>query len=172
MALSSVKGRWAVVLGASSGMGEAVSVELSKLGMNILGVHLDRKSTLPHVEEIQSKIKANGVKSVFFNVNAADKEKRKEVIEEIRKHSEGVGAHCLVHSLAFGTLKPFFGESPQKSITKEQMDMTCDVMAHSLVYWTQDLYQEKLLPKGAKVFAMTSSGSTRSSRSLSRTART
>jgi enoyl-[acyl-carrier-protein] reductase (NADH) len=38
------------------------------------------------------------------------------------------------------------------------MNMTLDVMAHSLVYWTQDLFQAGMLKYGAKIFAMTSAG--------------
>jgi enoyl-[acyl-carrier-protein] reductase (NADH) len=41
------------------------------------------------------------------------------------------------------------------------MEMTMDVMANSLVYWTQDLYWRKLLSRGTRIFAMTSSGSHR-----------
>ena len=160
MALSSVKGRWALVLGASSGFGEAISLKLSEAGMNIIGVHLDRKATLPHAEEIQAKIRAQGTKAMFFNVNAADKEKRAEVLAEIAKHTEG-GIHCLVHSLAFGTLKPFLAAEAKDRISPEQMEMTLDVMAHSLVYWTQDLFEKGLLKSGSRIFAMTSSGGTR-----------
>jgi enoyl-[acyl-carrier-protein] reductase (NADH) len=41
------------------------------------------------------------------------------------------------------------------------MEMTLDVMAHSLVYWAQDLVNRKLMTSGGRVFAMTSSGGTR-----------
>jgi enoyl-[acyl-carrier protein] reductase III len=160
MALSSVKGRWALVLGASSGFGEAISLKLAETGMNIVGVHLDRKSTLPHVEEITGKIRAFGSKALFFNVNAADAGKRSEVLSEIEKQTDG-GIHCLVHSLAFGSLKPFIASDEKERLSKEQMEMTVDVMAHSLVYWTQDLFQKNLLRKGGRIFAMTSSGGTR-----------
>jgi len=160
MPLSNVKGRWALILGASSGMGEAVSMKLAKIGMNIVGVHLDRKSTLSHVDEIVQKIKSGGSKAMFFNVNAADKEKRTEVLQGVEKQTEG-GVHCLVHSLAFGTLKPFIAPDEKDRISREQMDMTLDVMAHSLVYWTQDLFQRNLLREGTKIFAMTSAGGTR-----------
>jgi len=34
-------------------------------------------------------------------------------------------------------------------------------MAHSLVYWTQDLYRAGLLGQGSRIFAMTSSGASR-----------
>ena len=158
--LSDVKGRWALILGASSGFGEAIALKLSEQGMNIIGVHLDRKGTLGHVEEIVTAIRGNGVKAMFFNVNAADAEKRVGILDEIAKQTEG-GIHCLVHSLAFGALKPFLTPEPKDRISQDQMNMTLDVMAHSLVYWTQDLFTRGLLRKGARIFAMTSSGSTR-----------
>jgi NAD(P)-dependent dehydrogenase (short-subunit alcohol dehydrogenase family) len=41
------------------------------------------------------------------------------------------------------------------------MEMTLDVMANSLVYWVQDLLARKLLGKGSRIFAMTSSGGSR-----------
>ena len=43
---------WALILGASSGFGEAIALELARRGMDILGVHLDRRSTMPNVERI------------------------------------------------------------------------------------------------------------------------
>jgi NAD(P)-dependent dehydrogenase (short-subunit alcohol dehydrogenase family) len=41
------------------------------------------------------------------------------------------------------------------------MDMTLDVMAHSLVYWTQDVVTRGLMSQGGRIFAMTSGGGTR-----------
>ena len=41
------------------------------------------------------------------------------------------------------------------------MDMTLNVMAHSLVYWTRDLLTADLFAQGTKIYAMTSSGSVR-----------
>jgi NAD(P)-dependent dehydrogenase (short-subunit alcohol dehydrogenase family) len=66
-----------------------------------------------------------------------------------------------MHSLAFGTLKPYLTPDPKEQLTKDQMEMTLDVMAHSLVYWTQDLIARKLLGQGSRIFAMTSSGGSR-----------
>ena len=48
---------WALVLGASSGFGEAVSLALARAGMNVFGVHLDRKATLPNVERITTVLR-------------------------------------------------------------------------------------------------------------------
>ena len=71
-AMSHPKRNWALVLGASSGFGEAASVALAKAGRNVFGVHLDRRATLPNVERIASEIEAAGGRAVFWNVNAAD----------------------------------------------------------------------------------------------------
>jgi len=153
---------WALILGASSGFGEAASLELARAGYDIIGVHLDRKGTLPHVAEIVGGIRATGRKAVFFNVNAADPDRRVEVVARAKTEVGGAGAGgVLLHSLAFGNLRPFITEDPREAITTAQMDMTLSVMAHSLVYWTQDLVFGGLLRRGGKVFAMTSSGGSR-----------
>jgi enoyl-[acyl-carrier protein] reductase III len=153
---------WALVLGASSGFGEAASLALARAGRNVFGVHLDRKTTQPNVERITAEISAAGARPVFFNMNAADDEKRAEAIAGMAKvlESEGrsAGIDVVLHSLAFGTLKPFLADAPADRINHAQMDMTLDVMAHSLVYWVQGLLSAGLLAEGGHVFAMTSSG--------------
>jgi hypothetical protein len=40
---------WAVILGASSGFGAATCRELASRGINIYGVHLDRRATMNSV---------------------------------------------------------------------------------------------------------------------------
>jgi NAD(P)-dependent dehydrogenase (short-subunit alcohol dehydrogenase family) len=154
---------WALILGASSGFGEATSLELARSGYNIFGVHLDLRATLPNAQRIQDEIRAAGQEAVFFNVNAADAEKRATVVESIQERlaPEDGYVRVLMHSLAFGTLLPFIAETPKDALSQKQMDMTLDVMAHSLVYWAQDLAARDLLRKGSRIFAMTSSGSTR-----------
>lgn len=152
--------RWALILGASSGFGEACARELAKAGYDIAGVHLDRKAGLQHVEEIKQAIAEAGRRAFFFNVNAADEAKRREVLDslaaDIQEHGGTVAV--LMHSLAFGTLKPYIGDD---ALTKANIEMTLDVMAHSLVYWVQDLVKRKLMGEGGRIFSMTSSGSTR-----------
>jgi len=67
----------------------------------------------------------------------------------------------LLHSLAFGTLTPYIDDPIKNAVTQAQMDMTLDVMAHSLVYWTQEVVARGLMTRGGRIYAMTSSGSTR-----------
>jgi NAD(P)-dependent dehydrogenase (short-subunit alcohol dehydrogenase family) len=153
---------WALVLGASSGFGEATSLALARAGMHIFGIHLDRKATLANVERIVGAIQGTGRVAHFFNMNAADEEKRREALDEMEKilkeRGEEGGVKVLLHSLAFGTLKPFMADNPAEAITKAQMDMTVDVMAHSLVYWVQDLVGRRFMRAGGRIFAMTSAG--------------
>ena len=52
--------RWALILGASSGMGEATAITLAKAGYNICGIHLDFRAALAHVEEVKAAIEAAG----------------------------------------------------------------------------------------------------------------
>ncbi len=153
--------RWALILGASSGFGGATAVELARSGFDIFGVHLDRRVTMPDVERVQKAVRDHGRQAHFFNVNAADPEKRRAVLEGMRAHLTDGGVDVLLHSLAFGTLRAYVADSAAETVAEKQMDMTLDVMAHSLVYWVQDLVSHGLLRTGGKVFAMTSAGSTR-----------
>lgn len=150
---------WALILGASSGFGAATAIKLAEDGFNIFGIHLDRQATMPNVEKIKAQIQSFGSKAIFFNVNAADAVKRNEIIAEIKSIANGKPIiKVLIHSLAFGSLKKFISLNKEEVITKAQMEMTLDVMAHSLVYWTQGLVLNNLLAEKSRIFAMTSSG--------------
>ena len=95
---------WALILGASSGFGEATALSLAREGMHIFGVHLDRKATLENVDRIVAEIKAQGREAIFFNVNAADAEKRQDVLDQAEKvladRGEPGSMNVLLHSLA------------------------------------------------------------------------
>lgn len=150
---------WAVILGASSGFGEATSIHLAKSGLHICGIHLDRRGTLPHVQEIVQTIESTGRKALFMNMNAADEEKRQDALSQLKSQIGEGFVRVLLHSLAFGTLKPMIADTDEEQINPAQMNMTLDVMAHSLIYWVQDLNRNGMLRNGSRIFAMTSLGS-------------
>jgi len=149
-----------LILGASSGFGEACARALAEAGYDIAGVHLDRKAGIAHVEEIKTAVTGRGRRTLFFNVNAADDQKRQGVLDDlaVETRERGGTVAVLMHSLAFGTLKPYVATD---ALTRANIEMTVDVMAHSLVYWTQDLVKRDLMGRGGRIFSMTSSGSTR-----------
>jgi enoyl-[acyl-carrier-protein] reductase (NADH) len=163
--LSKESHEWALILGSSSGFGAATAIELARSGMNVFGVHLDLRSTLPNAQTVVARVEALGRRAVFFNTNAADAAKRAATLssiqEVLRNQGDDAYVRVFMHSLAFGTLVPYIGEDPKKRVSQRQMEMTLDVMANSLVYWVQDLVALGLMRRGSRVFAMTSSGSTR-----------
>jgi enoyl-[acyl-carrier protein] reductase III len=152
---------WALILGASSGFGEATALELARAGMNIFGVHMDRRDKLQRVEELKEKIHHYGRESHFVNDNASLDDTRKECVAELgRKMADPPGTlRVVMHSLAFGALKPLVGA--EEVVSRHQLELTSDVMGHSLVYWVQECLVAGLLDRGARIFAMTSIGSSR-----------
>jgi NAD(P)-dependent dehydrogenase (short-subunit alcohol dehydrogenase family) len=155
---------YALILGASSGFGAAAAAELARSGMNIIGVHLDRASTMPAAIAVQESIRQHGREAHFFNVNAADAEARASVLDQVAAlFQERPGAHLrlLMHSLAFGALKPLVATNPKEALTQAQIEMTMNVMANSLIYWTQAVVARGMMPAGGRILAMSSSGARR-----------
>jgi NAD(P)-dependent dehydrogenase (short-subunit alcohol dehydrogenase family) len=159
MAQQDLKGKWALILGASSGFGAATALELAKYGVNIIGLHLDRGPALEAVKDLVKQIEGHGVRAHYTNMNIANAEKRKEAVAQIKQVLGDGRLHMVMHSVAFGSLQPFIGPDAEHQLTQAQMEMTLDVMANSLVYWVQDLWQAGLLGQGSRVFSMTSAGS-------------
>jgi NAD(P)-dependent dehydrogenase (short-subunit alcohol dehydrogenase family) len=151
---------WVVILGASSGFGAAAAKSFARAGYGIFGAHMDRRGTMPQVEALIQELQSYDVPVIFQNGNAAKDESRGESIAHLVNHLQENGDYVKVvlHSLAFGTLRPYVSED-QATLGRRHMEMTLDVMAHSLVYWVQDLLAAKALREGGRIFAMTSSGS-------------
>jgi len=153
---------WCVILGASSGFGAAAARALAAAGLDVCGVHLDRKTTRHLAEEVVKDIEACGRRARFFNVNAVDPERCAEVVAALRDAvGGGPRVRVLLHSLAFGTLKALVAKEPADAVSPQQMAMTLTVMATSLVDWAQALRQADLLERGGRIFAMTSEGGQR-----------
>jgi NAD(P)-dependent dehydrogenase (short-subunit alcohol dehydrogenase family) len=160
--------RWALILGASSGFGEATALALAAAGYDICGVHLDRRAGLERVEGIRRRIEAHGRGALFINGNAADEEHRASVLARLGEAFAASRAkgrlpyvRVMLHSLAFGTLKPYLALDPNAAVSRRNLEMTLDVMANSLVYWAQDVWRAGMFGTGSKIYAMTSEGSAR-----------
>src|SRR5205823_5311133 len=103
---------------------------------------------LANAERVVAAIRALGREAHFFNANAADPERRAEVVAEMERvladRGDAGALRVLLHSLAFGTLTPYIDDPIKNAVTQAQMDMTLDVMAHSLVYWTQEVVRHHI----------------------------
>ncbi len=148
--------KWVLLLGGSTGHGAATAKRLASDGFGIIAFHFDRgeakqiaNKTIKDVEKISQG------KCHYFNTNAASGESMDKYIPKIKDITKGYPLKLLLHSIAFGTTTNFFGKKP---VTQRQMDMTVHVMGNSLLYWTQKLYNEKLLSQGSRILGLTSEG--------------
>ena len=137
-------------------------MELARAGLNIFGVHFDRRATMDHVNQVIECIKATGRDALFFNINAADGLKRTKALDQMHEYWKRKGGDHFVklvlHSIALGSLKPYLAENQAEELTQAQMEMTIDVMGNNLVYWVQDLFRRRMLRAGSRIYAMTSAG--------------
>jgi len=147
---------WALILGASSGFGEAAAMELARAGMHIFGVHLDGRARANHVADLQDRIRGLGREVLFFNCNAADDDRRQDCIAQMsaRMHEPAGTLRVILHTLSMGTLMPLAGA--EQVAHRNQIELTVDIMGNSLLYWVQDCLRAGMLDKGARIFAMTS----------------
>jgi enoyl-[acyl-carrier protein] reductase III len=148
--------RWALILGASSGFGAATAVQLARDGYDIAGVHLDRRQTMPHAEEVQRLVRAEGRTALFFNKNCSDPENRAAVVAALKE--QGAAVHVLMHSIAFGVVKPFIGPG---AASPDDLRLTVEMMGNDVVYWAQALVAQGIFGAPGRIFAMTSEGDRR-----------
>ena len=148
---------WALILGSSSGFGAATARELAKHKINIYGIHLDRRSAMDDVNNLINDLKKEGIEVIFKNISATDENSRKMIITELLSMNN-IRIKIVLHSLAFGALKPVIDIDKTKILNQKQIEMTLNVMANSLIYWIQNLFNNNLIKKGSQIFSMTSSG--------------
>lgn len=113
MSATSFEGRWAVILGGSSGFGLATAHKLAEHGMNLCVVHRDRRSALRRIEPEFEKIRSHGVELLSFNTDALDPERRAEILGAFEAAAGKRRARLLLHSIAFGNLKLVAPERPR-----------------------------------------------------------
>jgi NAD(P)-dependent dehydrogenase (short-subunit alcohol dehydrogenase family) len=99
-------GQWAVILGGSSGFGLATAQVLAGRGMNLCIVHRDRRSQLAKIEPEFEKLRGSGVAVQTHNTDALAAVKRGMVLDSLADALGDGRVRVLLHSIAFGNLKP------------------------------------------------------------------
>jgi len=153
------KNEWAVILGASSGLGLATAIKLAKHGMNLCLIHRTRRAELSEVEMVYKHlIEENNIQLIHFNLDASKPEKRILVIENLIKILGNEGkVKTLIHSIAKGNLKPM-QSSDTPELANDDFHLTIENMALNLYDWTKDIHKNNLFSTDARVLSFTSEG--------------
>jgi len=164
-------GRWAVILGGSSGFGFATIEKLAAHGMNIAVLYRETAAAERLLKEKFSALAAaSGITLLPFNINALDGAGRESFIGQFSAAAgKGSCVRLLLHSIARGNLKPLVDELGQKAndpdskeskevLSIEDIQLTTYAMSTSLLDWTRALLKEGLFCQDARVIGLTSEG--------------
>jgi len=156
------KNEWAIILGASSGLGLATARKLAHHGMNLCLVYRTRRSDLPAIADAYQKlVKEYGIQLIHFNVDAIKVEKRDAVLNALKQNLGKNGkVKTLVHSIAKGNLKPM-QSTDTTELANDDFHLTIENMAISLYDWTKAVFKNNLFAKDARVISFTSEGNTK-----------
>lgn len=153
--MDTIKNKWALILGGSSGLGLASAHKLAKAGYHLCLVHRDRKTALSQLAIEIEKMKSCGVEVLSFNKDAL----KDEVIIDVMSHLSDNSVSILVHSIAKGSLQPLLSEG--KTLSKIDLDITLHAMGTSWWQWTQALIKANKWTAKASNIAFTSEGNTK-----------
>ncbi len=144
--------RWAVVLGASSGVGAYIARALARdAGLNIFAVH--RGNWPDDAAALRHDVEAAGRRFVEWRADAGLPDAPEAALPAVR----ALGPHpvaVLVHSLA-GASVGALARGPAAPLHPKQYAHTFACMAHSFAWWIAALHGADLLdPAGARLLAL------------------
>lgn len=156
------KNEWALILGASSGLGLATARKLASQGLNLCLLYRTRKSDLSTVEhEFDRIMRKHNIQLAHFNMDAVKQETRTHVLNEIEQQfSKNGKIKAMVHSIAKGNLKPMVSRD-QKELQNDDFHLTLENMAISLYDWTKAVFSRDLFSPDARIISFTSEGNTK-----------
>ena len=150
---------WAIILGASSGLGLATAKKLAKEGLNLCLVYRARRSDLPAIEAEFATLKNTcGIQLLHFNKDVVKSENRTAILFELGETLKAEGkVKCLIHSIAKGNLKPM-AEGEAGELKNDDFHITLENMAFSLYDWTKAIFNQKLFAEDGRIISFTSEG--------------
>lgn len=152
------KNEWALIVGASSGMGKAIAEEYARQGLNLLLIHRDSRARMEDLSREFETLKSHGVEVFSYNINALEPA---EIARMLERH-QNVRFRVLVHSLALGNLRAFSLDAEANApAEKTDFDITLDAMAFNIWQWVKQVLHYQLFLPDARVIALTSEGNKR-----------
>lgn len=147
------RGRWAVVLGVSSGTGAAIAAAVADdPGLNVFGVH--RGHYPDGARALEAKVRATGREVVLHVADAGDAEGARACAAVLREVAGQRSVALFAHSIAGASLGHFL-PTRGDAFTARQVEKTFNYLAHSFAYWARALYDLDLLAPGARLLGLT-----------------
>lgn len=151
---------YALVLGASEGLGLATASKLIAEGIPVIGIHRDLRKDMEQVLERFAPLAGSGVPFHAINKDAVGREGRDAILEKLSHILGDKGRiRILVHSIARGNLGPMMAREETSGLEGKDLALTCEAMAFSLYEWTRSLYDRGWMAADTRIMAFTSEGS-------------
>jgi NAD(P)-dependent dehydrogenase (short-subunit alcohol dehydrogenase family) len=145
--------QWAVILGASSGTGAAIAVDVARSrGLDVFGMHRGRY--LAQAAQVERDVAASGRRIVMHRGDAGTPEGAAQGADALLAAAGPRSVKLFVHSLASGSVGRFVSGA-EDQLHPKQLERTFHSMAHSFVYWAQALVARELLAPGARLLGLT-----------------
>ena len=132
--LKSKYGNWAIVTGASSGIGLELASQLAEAGFNLVinSRHIDK------LEEVEKQLKVNT--SIEIKIVASDVSET-EGINKIIQSTQGLNVGLLIVSAGYGTSGNFIDGSLHSEIN--MLKVNCEALLSLTHYYSQQFAQQK-----------------------------
>lgn len=153
------KNEWAIILGASSGLGLATAKKLAKEGLNLCLVYRALRNDIENIEsKFESIVSNSKVKLIHFNKDVVKPENREAILNDLIENlGESGKVKCLIHSIAKGNLKPMVSDG-NRELQNDDFHITLENMAFSLYDWTKHIFSKNIFSEDARIISFTSEG--------------
>jgi hypothetical protein len=133
-------GNWALVTGASSGIGEEFARRFASLGLNLILVARRKERLEKLSEELCNKFK---IKVIVAPVDLT----AENFIEDLKKYTAGIEIGILVNNAGFGSNGEFIDANPEKEA--EMVKLNCLAPTILTHHFVKQMVERK---KGAIIF--------------------
>lgn len=155
------KQKWAIILGASGGMGWAVAEKMALSGWNIFGIIRERKAQESFWQEQAVQLEEKSRNRVWFiNADGIREESVSALLDQFLAEAGKKSVHLFLHALAKGNLKSL-SEKGTLGMSVTDLLLTYEAMAASWWTWVSEMRKRELPAKGMSNISLSSVGSFR-----------
>lgn len=145
-------GLWAVVLGVTGGSGAAIARAVAQRpGLDIFGVH--RGNLLDRVARLEGDVNAQGRRLHLRTAEGGTAQAAVLGAQEVLRTAGPRSVKLFVHAIANASVG-LLAADQEKRLRPRQFEKTFESMAHSFVYWTQELLARDLLAPNARLLGL------------------